>query len=201
MKALTATQVDSAIKRFGYYRTRRTQQVAAMGPPDGISGALLLALGLRETLLQNINGGARFDPELQKWVATTEDHGVFQISTRHHQRVLAMMPAVEVDTWGPVVPGFSAYDEGYCPRFEDSLQFTLRYMHDAQEQGSDAGIDPDDLGRFAVVAHNAGVSGALRGFREGNPDKYTAGGDYSTWIMAHRTKVNTWLRGHPKWKV
>ena len=47
MSDYTADQVSAALKRLGHYRVVRIQRVALEGESDGISGALLLALGLR----------------------------------------------------------------------------------------------------------------------------------------------------------
>ncbi len=197
MTDYSADQVGSALRRCGHYRVVRAQRVALEGEPDGISGALLLALGLRETGLRNINGGARrVDGE---WVPTKTDRGIFQIASEHHPHDLARMPGVAEGTWSPVIrPNSSAEDT--CPRFEDSLQFTLRGMHEAQAYAGDHGVPEDLLARFAVAAHNAGIGGALKGWGEHNIDKYTAKGDYSGWVLRHRGFIIRWLNDHPTWK-
>lgn len=198
MSDFTPDQVGSALKRCGHYRVTRAQRVALEGEPDGISGALLLALGLRETGLKNINGGARkVDGE---WVATKTDRGIFQIASEFHMADLARMPGVAEGTWGPVV-AHGAQAENSCPRFEDSLQFTLRAMHEAQAYGEDHGVGISELPRFAVAAHNAGIGGALRGYNDGDVDAHTTGGDYSAWTLRHRTLINRWLADHATWKV
>lgn len=112
------------------------------------------------------------------------------------------MPAVKEGTWGPVIDdGNTAYSFGYAPRFEQSLWFTLDNMHEAQAYAEDHGVPESELGRFAVAAHNGGIGGALQGWREGDVDKYTAGGDYSAWVARHATKIRAWLRDHPAWLV
>lgn len=203
MERLTQEQVGSAIKGFGNYRTRRTQTVANLGPPDGISGATLIALGLRETKLKNINGGAvRGDGG--QWVEAPpeeQDGGCFQISRVHHAAQLKRMLAVVAGTWTPVIDGKTAFDPGCCPRFEDSLQFTLLEMHEAIAYAEDSGVPDDIWPRFAIAAHNGGKGGALKGYREGDIDRYTAMGDYSAWVQYHRTLVNRWLNDHDNWKV
>lgn len=203
MADLTDTQVGNALKNLGHYRVTRAQRVAREGDPDGISGALLLALGLRETHLRNIEGGAK--REEGRWVAETDpgrmDTGVFQISRRYHTEDLRRMPAVKTGTWGLVVIGATAAQGGYCPRYEDSLRFTLSAMHEAQALAEDQKVPESERARFAVAAHNAGVGGALSGYREGDVDQYTTGGDYSAWVLRHRTLVNRWLGAHPNWKA
>lgn len=204
---LTQKSVDDAIARLGNYRVRRIQKVALEGEPDGISGALLLAFGLRETGLQNIIGGLRRDEE-GHWIPETDparqDVGVFQISRIYHSAALRLLPGVVNGTWGPCIPFATAADAGMVPRFEDSLQFTLRMMHEHMAMAEDAGVK-NLSGRvdIAIAAHNAGFAGALRGFREGSVDKYTTQQDYVTWVKAHRTKVNHALQSDrfANWRV
>ncbi len=203
MGPYTEQQLHDALTRLGRYRVRRAQTVALEGEPDGISGALLLALGLRETGLRNIEGGAKLQDG--RWVPETDparrDVGWVQISRRYHRDALARMPGVSAGTWGPVREGVSAAVGGYCPRFEDSLRYTLGEMHESIAYADDNELPENDWVRFAVVAHNAGVVGALSGYGAGQVDKNTAGGDYSQWVVEHRTRINAWLHGHPGWRV
>lgn len=199
MNDYTGAQIDAALRRLGSYRVRRAQTVAKEGPPDGISGATILALGLRESDLRNVNGGLKLVDG--KWQTDPEkpDHGVFQISTKHHAVALKAMPGVEEGSWWPVIEGATAYDFGHCPRFEESLRYTLELMHEAQAYGTDHGVI--ELGRFSVAAHNAGIGGAYRGWKEGNVDKYTTGGDYSAWVLRHSRLIREWLHDHLAWRV
>lgn len=203
MQQFSDQQIGFAIKQLGNYRCRRAQTVAAQGPPDGIYGITIIALGLRETGGRNINGGAVWDPHLGKWVKAEpihQDGGVFQISRDHHPADLKRMPGVREGTWAPVEEDHSAFDPGFCPRFEDSLQFTIREMHEALEFAEDHNVPKEDRARFAVAAHNAGKGGAISGYREGDLDRYTAQGDYSAWVEAHAKKVKRWLDKHPGWR-
>lgn len=218
MAQFTDEQVGKALSRLGNYRVKRTQEVADAGNPDGIAGKHLLALGMGETLLQNILGGLKWvaSPsgtqtrlgEKGNWVplnpldpneAKLMDVGVFQISRRYHSASLARMPGVHAGTWGPVVASRSDIGD-LCPRFEDSLQFTLIGIHEAMAFGEDMGVKAADLPRFAVAAHNAGWAGALKGYREGNVDKYTALGDYSAQVWATAKQIDRWLYAHPNWR-
>lgn len=203
MSDFTQEQVGKACANLGRYRVQRAQIVAKEGVPDGISGATVLALGLRETHLTNIEGGAKLVDG--KWVAETDpnrmDVGVFQISRLWHKPTLAQMPGVKAKTWGPVVDGKTAADGGHCPRYEESLRYTIESMQEAIAYAGDKGVTEAEQVRFAIAAHNAGQGGALRGYREGNVDKYTTGGDYSAWVIRHRTLVNRWLAQHPNWKA
>ncbi len=200
---LTDSQVGTFLSALGNYRVRRIQQVANVGPSDGITGEHLLALGLRESHGKNIEGGAKLVDG--RWVKEDDpnrmDVGVFQISRIYHKPELALMPGVKVGTWTPIVEGRTAADGGYCPRFEDSLRYILPEMHEAQAYASDHGVADADLARFAIAAHNGGIGGALKGYREGNVDKYTTMGDYSAWVVATKKQVVRWLLKHPNWKV
>lgn len=204
MADLSYNQVGQALKRFGHYRTTRTQRVAAQGEPDGISGATVIALGLRETHLQNINGGAVWSNEENRWVEAPPEHqdaGVFQISRDWQAYDLKRMPGVEENTWSPVIDGITAFTPGFVPRFEEALQFTMQGISEALAYAEDHAVQAIHRPRFAVAAHNAGKGGALRGYREGDVDRYTALGNYSAWVFRHRTLINRWLNDHPNWKV
>lgn len=203
MEQLTDTQVGKFLADLGNYRVKRAQEAALVGPSDGISGALLLSIGLRETHLLNIEGGAKLVDG--HWVAeddaTHMDVGWLQISRRYHPTSLAAMPGVKAGTWTPLVDGKTANDGGFCPRYEDSLQYTITELREAQDYGRVHGVAENDLVRYAVASHNAGLGGALSGYRAGDVDKYTALGDYSAWALATRTQVNRWLGAHPNWQV
>jgi hypothetical protein len=199
MPDLTLEAVGHALTDLGNYRVKRAQAVAAEGGEDGISGALLLAIGLRETGGRNIEGGAVLrDGE---WVFAPLDTGFFQIARKYHGDWLKRQPAVKAGTWAPVVAGHTPNDVGFCPRFEDSLRFTITELRENIAYALDSGVLPTDAVRVAVAAHNAGLGGALLGVREGDVDKHTALGDYSAWVIRHRTMVNRWLGQHPGWKV
>lgn len=198
MAYATTAQIDEAMRRLGHYRVVRAQEQAEK-VKDAIGGAVILAMGLRETWGRNIEGGAKQVDG--RWVAETDptrmDVGWLQISRRYNAEALKRMPGVKVKTWSPVVEGKSAYDAGYVPRYTDALVFTVDSMTGAYNYAVERGYK-NPL-RFAVAAHNAGIGGAAAGYREGNVDKYTAGGDYSAWVMDARTKVRAWIKDHPNW--
>lgn len=210
-----ADVIGRSLANLGNYRVKRTQEVAKQGVSDGISGSLLLALTLRETWGKNVEGGAKPNPDpvdakQHPWVALDPhnpedalkmDVGAFQINRGFHKDALKKMPGVRVNTWGPVVRGKSPYDPGFVPRFEEQLQFTIDEMREAQAFGRDNHVPEKELPRFAIAAHNAGAGDALRGFKEGDVDKYTAHGNYSADILNKRTEVNHWLNAHPNWRI
>lgn len=206
----TQEQIGAALARLGNYRVLRAQQVAAEGTPDGISGSLVLALGMRETWGRNIEGGAKIDPATGKWVALDPnnpddvrkmDVGWTQINRGYHFTALANMPGVATGTWAPVVEGHNPTQSGIVPRFEEALRFTIVELHEHVAYALDHKVPSKDAVRVAVAGHNAGIGGAMRGYQQGNVDKYTANGDYSAWVLAARSHVNEWLGDHPNWRA
>lgn len=195
MADYTSAQIDQAMRNLGNYRVRRVQ---ALG---GRLGTYILALGLRETGLRNIEGGAKWDPVKGKWVPSYDDTGWTQISRIYHKPELQQMPGVKSGTWTPLVAGKTAADLGYVPRFSDAANYTIREMNNAIAYAKSKGIPADgSQTRFAVAAHNAGIGGAWDGYKSGNVDKNTAMGDYSAWVMRHEKLIAKWLDSHPNWK-
>lgn len=201
MQDFTQDQVAQSLANLGRYRVMRVQTVANQGMPDGISGSTILALGLRETNLKNIEGGVKLVDG--RWVKQDEplkkDVGFVQINRGIHLDDLRLMPGVKSGTWGPVIGNRTAADDGYVMRFEDALRWTIENLHDSIALAEDKFVN--DPVRFAIAAHNAGQGGAMRGYKEGDYDKYTTHGDYSAWVLRHRTLINRWLGGHPNWRV
>lgn len=185
---LSLTQIGAALTRLGHYRVMAAQAVALEGAPDGISGALLLSLGLRETGLRNINN------------PSDTDHGCFQISELYHWGWLAKQPGCKEGEW-TVSPGHSAVEDGYCPRYTPALEYAIDVLHTGLEYARVKRLPEIARISFAVASYNAGVGGAMNGYKAGDVDRYTTGLDYSSWVLRHRTMVNQWLRDHPNWRV
>jgi hypothetical protein len=195
MADLTTTQVGAALKGLGTYRVIAAQEIALEGSADLISGALLLSLGLRETNLRNVEN------------PTQTDKGVVQINKVYHGDWLSDQPGCKAgdltktptDEWRVAPGGHSAFEPGYVPRFTPAVI----YAHDMLKDGVAAapdGLSDVQLIRFALAAYNAGLGGARKGLNAGDVDKYTTGGDYSRWVIRHRSKVHGWLHDHPNWK-
>jgi hypothetical protein len=186
---LTYEQVGEALKRLDHYRVVAAQEAAAEGPADGIGGHHLLALGLRETGLRNINNGAQ------------TDHGCFQISELYHREFLVSQPGCPEGSWRALA-GKAADESGYCPRYTPALNYALAMLKSHKKYAeSKLHLSGVAARRFAVAAYNAGLGGATRGHQEGNVDKYTTGGDYSEWVETHSKLVYRWLEAHPNWRA
>jgi hypothetical protein len=184
---LTADQVGSALRRLGHFRVMAAQQLALEGPPDLISGATLLSLGLRESALANINNPG------------DTDHGCFQISELYHLSFLRSEPGCREGTW-TAVPGHTADETGFCPRYTPACQYALRMLQENAAYAFSKGIREQDRLWFAIAAYNAGIGGAWAGWRDHqDPDRYTTGKDYGKWVLRHRSIVHQWLKAHPKW--
>jgi hypothetical protein len=183
----TQTQVDSALKALGAYRVRVAQEIALEGPADALSGALLLALGLRETGLRNVNNLAR------------TDHGCFQISELYHGSWLASQPGCREGEW-VAQAGRTAIEDNYCPRYTPGCQYALQILKDNYTYAVVKGVDADQRLAFSVAAYNAGVGGAMKGYREARIDAYTSLGDYSAWVLNARSQINRFLADHPSWR-
>lgn len=186
--ALSEAAVGQALKGLGHYRVTAAQYVALEGPPDDISGSLLLALGLRESLLQNINNKAQ------------TDKGCFQLTEMYHAAFLRGEPGCPEGSW-IAVEGHSAYEDGYCPRFTPALNYALDMLKIQRRYAIGINVTGAAAVRFAIAAYNAGTGGALAGLKEHNVDLKTTGGDYSAWVLEHRTMINRWLNAHPNWRV
>lgn len=199
----TFSQVESAF-RTRLKKPDRTQKLQEFLEHTGrkkLSTALIMSLGLRETWLQNILGGARLvnGVWLPEADPTLQDAGIFQISKRWHKESLLEMEAVKAGTWGPPVDGATAYSPGHVPSFRVAMTFVVYELMNALDYAREHGVPEASRRRFAVAAHNCGLSGALSGFRAGNVDKYTAGGDYSAWVLDAESKVQRFFDEHPRW--
>jgi hypothetical protein len=197
---LTTFQLQDALHHFGAYRIHRVGEVlAGLENSRNVTQAQVLALGLRESFLRNVEGGAKMVDG--RWVKQDDpklmDVGPFQISRWWHRDALQKMPAVEVGTWKPVQVAHTAYDGGYAPQFEDSVNYAVNELVASVAWAKAQGIKKTDRVRLAIAAHNAGRGGALSGYRKGDVDLLTARQDYSAWVLRHAARVDQWLDAKP----
>jgi hypothetical protein len=202
---LTAEQVATAIKVLDRYRVGRAHEVAAMRN-DGIGGHHFIAVGMREIGRSrdhwNVEGGARLVNGV--WVAETDptkmDVSAFQISRKHHPKALAAMKGVKVGTWKPLVEGKTANDGGYAPRWQEQLAFVDREFEAALAYAVRIGVPRALRVHFVFSAHNGGLWGAEKGWREGDLDKYTTYGDYGEVCLIYARMIKAWVDEHPAWR-
>lgn len=201
--------VATALKNLGRYRVQRCLQRVHDANLPGLTGSHMLALGLRETRLTNIIGGGQLitNPDgTTKWIVATDpakqDIGWLQLSRRWHIPALTRMEAMAPGTWGPPLPGRNAGEPGVVPGFTDALDYVLGIKAGHFKSAKTAGVPKKDRVKVVMAAHNAGMTGALNGWRDcGDPDQNTTHGDYAEWILFHAAKVDRWLDAHPNWKL
>jgi len=172
-----------------------------MGEPDPIHGTLLLAMASRETNLRNITGGGFFN-NAGEWIATGEDRGLWQFNDSVH------------DTWLDGIRGCkngeyeliytSALPEGRVPGLTTAAMKAIDILLNNLGYLKGRGVDDEHLTATAIAAWNAGPYGALKGYREGDCDKYTTigpyrlngdrRGDYSKDVIDRRAEMRRALR-------
>ncbi len=180
-------QIHGELRRLGHGRVIRTQEIAGEGEPDGISGALILAIGSRESGMQNILNPAG------------TDRGWLQVSDKYHRDWLESVPGCPSGSWSPA-KGKTAASPGHAPRHADAVRYAIRLLKDAQAFAREHNVERPLQVQFSVTAYNAGAGGAIRGYREGDLDKYTTGGEYSEDVLERKEAVVRWLNDHPGWK-
>jgi hypothetical protein len=191
----TAAEIGHALAELGNYRVLRVQEVCY--PYHPIPASVMLGIGFRETGLRNICGGATWDGT--KWVQSYSDRGWLQISDVYEADFLKQAEGCKEGEWGPANPPVKAITERHVPRFTPALNYVKQSMLNSMEFAFGQGVPSGLLLRFAIAAHNAGDGGALRGYREGNVDKYTAHGDYSQYVLALQPAIHDWITTHPNW--
>jgi hypothetical protein len=166
-----------ALDRFGKRRIRKVQRISQ---GTGFHAPVLLAIGLRETWLENI---VSYDGS---------DRGVFQISSEYHGEWLKGTLGCASGSYVPIYS--NAYERGRVPTLRAGTHKAISILNHDFKYGKQNGVREADLLRFAVAAYNAGAGGALSGYRLGDVDAYTTGGDYSRDVLDRRQVVIRYLR-------
>jgi peptidoglycan hydrolase-like protein with peptidoglycan-binding domain len=121
-----------------------------------LPAGLLLAVASRETNMEDICGDGG------------HGRGLFQIDDRFH---------------GDWLAGHGAPGTGTTPRLADAAEFAAAMFASNLSFGRQKGVGGKDLMKYACSAYNAGAGGALEGFRGGDSDRKTAGGDYGRDVL------------------
>lgn len=117
---------------------------------------LLLAIASQETDMNDVVGDGG------------HGRGLFQIDDRSHTTFLRQQGANRAGG-KPPVPAAAKYAAGL-----------VRFNHDF---GARNGVPERDRLKFALSAYNAGAGGALEGFKVGDSDRRTTGGDYGKAVL------------------
>lgn len=205
MSDITPAQLTTVMERFGQSAALKAQsETHGVFPGGWFTPWDTMALGLRESGLENIRGGANFiDGE---WVESDTDEGWLQITNlvTTNAAWLKSVPGCPNGSWDPDMPGFhagtiTALTDGHNPTFTAALQFTLKELTVNRALAYKAGVAPRDAVRFVIACHNAGFQGALSGYKDGNVDLHTTHGDYSAWTLRHAPMIAEWIATHPGW--
>lgn len=173
---------EAELVRFGARRYFELEEAIAPMRFKDFGVNIMVAIGSREAACMQLLNEAR------------TDKGMFQITMRYHAATLVTLPGCPAATFGDPLgwerswkpePGKTAADDGYVPTLRDGVRFSYRLLKGAYEYGRDVKeiTSAGKLIRFTLAAYNAGIGGASRGYREGNVDKYTTGGDYSKNVL------------------
>lgn len=117
---------------------------------------LLLAIASQETDMNDVVGDGG------------HGRGLFQIDDRSHTTFLRQQGANRPGG-KPAVPAAAKYAAGLV-RF--NFDFGVKH-----------GVPERDRLKFALSAYNAGAGGALEGFKAGDSDRRTTGGDYGKAVL------------------
>ncbi len=189
-------EIGNALAHLGNYRVMHVQEL--LYPYKPIPASVMLALGFRETGLKNVCGGAVWDGS--KWVQSYGDRGYLQITDKYNAAFLASVEGCNNGNWVPADPPVNALAAMHVPRFSPATLYVKDEMNRAVLFAAEHGVPLAQQLRFAVAAHNAGVSGAIDGWRNGNFDKNTAGGDYSSYVLRVAPMIHQWIAEHPNWQ-
>ena len=99
--------------------------------------------------------------------------GVFQIDDRYHQGFLSK--------------------HGSPPPVAEAAMYAAKLIADNMQYAKEQGVPAKDRMRVAVAGYNAGMGGAMAGYRAGAVDSRTTGDDYSSDVFARRKTIATFL--------
>lgn len=205
---ITESQLTTVIENFGQEAVHKAQlETKAVFPGGWMPPSVILALGLRETGLQNIRGGAVMING--HWVPSYTDVGWLQINSliSTNEDWLRGRPGCPDGSWRPDMIGWhlfrrvTAFTDMHNPTFTAALQYTLAQMAQERAEAYAAKVAPADVMRFVIAAHNAGFGGALRGYCCGDVDRYSTMGDYSEWVLHYAPMIAAWIEARPSWQA
>jgi hypothetical protein len=174
--AYNETTLGPQLRAFGAKRYFELDAAVAPLRFTDVGPVIVLAIGSRETNLQNIIG------------FSGTDHGLMQINDEAHGAWLAVAPGCVSGSWTPV-PGHNAGEratpdsEAFVPTLADGVRMAMQILRYNNEAGIRLGLKGGALLRFEIAAYNAGVGGATKGLKAGNVDAETTKGNYSADVI------------------
>ena len=179
---ITKQQLEKQLDDFGHHRIEIVAELAHQGRPDGIGPALLLAIGSRETNLNNITGDGG------------HGRGWIQIDDRFHNLWLSRHAGCKSGSWKATFS--SALPAGRVPSLTAATLHGIDILHGNLAFAANHNVPKEQRTRFAIAAYNAGAGGALEGFHAGNVDLKTANHDYSKDVLERKAVVAAYLKRH-----
>jgi len=188
--------IPDELHQLGNYRIGQALDIAG-APDDAITGAVLLAIGSRESSMENIVGGGYFDKG-GKWHTTGVDRGFFQLNIEAHHNFLASSVGCLSGSWTPV-KGHTAAEVGYVPQFTTACQYVKWLRSTSLVFAKQNKVKAADRLMFSVCAHNLGDHGALAAYQHGGVDGLNAAtmhGNYGVDVLARLETIDAWLKAH-----
>ena len=172
--------IASEIHALGHARVAKFREI---GRREHINPVLLLAMAHRESGMRNIVGDAG------------HGRGIMQIDDRFHADWLREHKGCRSGSFDATFD--SALPAGRAPSLVAGVTKACELLNQNIAFAKSNGVPDGKRLRFAVAAYNAGAGNALKGFRAGDVDKLTTGGDYSRDVLAHRAEVKQALAEEP----
>jgi hypothetical protein len=189
--SVTVNQAEWILRnRIGKQRWLVIREVAHEGFDDGVSGQLIVAIGIRESGCQNIVGDGG------------DGRGWLQIDDRFHAAWLRAHAGCNSGSW-TVARGHNALERGFCPTMTAGEARAIELLRGNAHFAAQIGVPREHWVRFAVASYNEGAGNAEKAFRRGgitNIDAYTTGRNYSADTIGMKHPVNEALR-RLRWPV
>lgn len=180
----SAAALEDRMRALGSQRLRIALTVGADEP---IAGSVLIALADRKSGLRNVLGDYG------------RARGAYQLDDAHHALFLrssigCLASSGAPDYWRPAVPQRVALAVGCCPRWVDATRYCARVLLAFTTLAQLDGLAAEDVLPVAVAAFDCGYRLAMLGNEDGDPDKYTTGGDFGSDVLRRSEEIAETLK-------
>jgi hypothetical protein len=172
----TQAEVIAHLRHFGKARWDAVREVAHEGENDGIGISLLVAIGLRETWMNNIEGDGG------------HGKGWLQVDNRAFPAWLKSHAGCKSGSWS-FAKGHHAYESGYVPGLTAGTHLAITLLRGNIAGARRARVPAGSRIRVAVAGYNCGLGNALAAYKGGSVDARTTGRDYSHWVLTVQEMV------------